>query len=124
MPTIDWNKWADAWSAAFPKNQMWGKIRSGENDPETGEPLYRFDDKPATGSMDPALADVVAAHRFVAPAVVPEDQSPDHQNCFCGWAGPEHGDHLQEKIAEHAGDHNADRVKAEKKPAKKPAKKA
>src|SRR5690349_8643946 len=98
MPTLNWNKWADAWSAIYPKNQMWGKIRSGENDPETGEPLYRWDDKPNTSDTDPALAAVVQEHRFVAPAVFPEGQPNDWENCFCGWAGDSHGDHLQEKV--------------------------
>lgn len=108
MATLDWNKWADAWSASFPKNQMWGSIRSGEHDPETGEPLYRFNDKPTTESMDPHLADIVAEHRFVAPAVLPEGQPADWENCFCGWNGEHHGDHLQEQLRGHVGDHVAD----------------
>lgn len=107
MPTLNWNKWADAWSAAYPKNQMWGAIRSGENDPETGEPLYRFDDKPSVATYDAHLGDVVAAHRFVAPAEFPKDQPNEWENCFCGWAGPDHGDHLAEEVAKVEGDHNA-----------------
>src|SRR6478609_5504917 len=105
MPTLDWNKWANGWSASFPKNQMWGAIRSGENDPETGEPLYRFNDKPSTSSMSPELADVMAEHRFVAPAVV---DSADDEHCFCGWVGESWGDHYQGKLSEFAGDHNAE----------------
>lgn len=104
MPTLDWNAWANGWSAAFPKNSMWGSIRSGENDPETGEPLKRFNDKPSTASMSPELADVINAHRFVAPAVVDNGQD---EHCFCGWVGDSWGVHYQEKIAAEAGDHNA-----------------
>lgn len=104
MPTLDWNKWMSSWSAAFPKNQMWGKIRNGENDPETGEPLYAWNDKPSTQSMDPELADVLQEHRFVSPAVV---DSADEEHCFCGWAGANWGDHYTEQVAAHAGDHNA-----------------
>lgn len=122
MATLDWNKWADAWSAAFPKNQMWGSIRSGENDPETGEPLKRFNDKPSTASMSPALADVVAAHRFVAPAVVDVvDEIANYDHCFCGWAGPDHGDHLQDALRAEVGDHNAPVVEEAPEPAKKAA---
>jgi hypothetical protein len=106
MPTLDWNKWASGWSAAFPKNQMWGAIRSGENDPETGEPLYRFNDKPTTQSMSPELGDVIQEHRFINPPVAENGQD---EHCFCGWVGEHWGDHYQEKLAEFAGDHNAPR---------------
>lgn len=122
MPTLDWDKWASAWSAVFPKNQMWGKIRSGENDPETGEPLYRWDDKPNTEATDPALADVLAAHRFIFPAVQPEGQDYNDENCFCGWAGPSHGQHLQDKVDEFVGPAKVDEEeKEEPKPAPRKA---
>ena len=103
MPTLDWNKWADGWSAAFPKNRMWGKIRSTEHD-ENGNPLFRWPKKPNTSSMDPELADVLQAHRFVNPAVRSTDQDRHDEHCFCGWVGPHHGDHLVEKIEEFTGE--------------------
>lgn len=119
MPTLDWKKWSDAWSAAFPKNAMWAKVRSDENDPKTGEPLYRWDDKPDTRSTDPALADVLAAHRFVAPAVPVDGQT---EYCFCGWSGVNHGDHLQEKVNEFVvGDSGEQDTRLQKKDQKEPA---
>lgn len=45
MPTdvvFDWDEWNVGWAEGLVKNEMWYKIRSGENDPKTGEPLFRY----------------------------------------------------------------------------------
>lgn len=45
MPTevdFNWDEWNIDWASDLQKNEMWAKIRSGENDPATGEPLFRY----------------------------------------------------------------------------------
>lgn len=112
MPTFDWDKWHLGWAAGLPKNEMWAKIRDGKNK-SSGEPTFIYDEKSDTSSFNPALGDVVAEHRFVAPAV----GGADVQNCFCGWSGEDHADHLLEKVDEFNAPAVVEVVK--KKPVKK-----
>jgi len=39
---FDWDEWNVGWAESLVKNEMWHKVRSGENDPVTGEPLFRY----------------------------------------------------------------------------------
>lgn len=93
---IDWDKWNLGWATGLPKNQMWSKVRSGKTDDKTGEPIFQYEEKEDTSSIDGAVGDVLAEHRFVAPMVT---TVPGDEHCFCGWTGPDHADHLEEKVA-------------------------
>lgn len=92
---IDWDKWNLGWATGLPKNQMWAKIRSGKTD-ERGEPIFQHEEREDTTSIDGAVGDVLAEHRFVSPAIA---VVPGDEHCFCGWTGKCHADHLDEKVA-------------------------
>ena len=112
MANFDWDKWNLGWALGLPKNQMWAKIRDGKN-AKSGEPTFQYEEKPDTSSADPKLADVLAEHRFISPAV---GAVRDSEHCFCGWAGADHVQHLKERIEAFL---NPPQSKAEKKSAKK-----
>ncbi len=44
---FNWDEWNVEWADSVREvgNDMWAKVRSGENDPVTGEPLFRYADK-------------------------------------------------------------------------------
>lgn len=92
---IDWDKWNLGWATGLPKNQMWAKIRSGKTD-ESGEPIFQYEEKADTTSLDGAVGGVLAEHRFISPATT---DTPGDEHCFCGWTGTDHADHLGEEVA-------------------------
>lgn len=39
---FDWDEWNVDWAKDLSKNEMWAKVRSGDNDSSSGEPLFRY----------------------------------------------------------------------------------
>lgn len=120
MATFDWDKWNLGWLVGLPKNEMWAKVRSGGND-ATGNPTFRYPKTPDKSSVDPTVVDVIAAHRFVSPAI---DPSPGNEHCFCGWSGGSYASHLAEKVANLLPKANIAVPATKKAPVKRASKKA
>jgi hypothetical protein len=93
MSTVDWKKWSDNWSAPQPKNQMWNSVRTGANDPGTGEPL-KYTGSATHATADKAVSDLMQEHRLTVPGA-----AGSQQVCFAGdYTGTDHAGHLAEII--------------------------